>query len=595
MKPSNSQASVTLTLNDAWREALRCHESNRLAEAERIYLALLKKRPDHRGVLTRLGALLMQQERHAQALAVASRGSKAFPTDVSFSNQRALALSRLERFNEAHEAYLQALPLAPEDPELLANIGANLVKAGRFGEAIAWLQRGLTKAPALPGLRLNMANALIGQGREDAARAVLEQLLVQGHRSVEAFRTYATVLRHAGDAEASLKALREGLAMAPNDAGMLVQMGSVMLDQGKFEESEALFRQALDMDPNRHAAWAGLVRVRRMTPADAPWLAKAEKLLRSTNRLSHQVDLRYAMGKFCDDTGDYEQAFEHYRAANEIQKKLFPSFDLPEFEGKVAQLTRAYTRELVRAPRVGSNDSTLPVLIAGMPRSGTSLVEQIVASHPQAFGAGELLFWSARVRKNEAAYLSGSFPPELLSAIADQALRNLGKRGPQALRVTDKMPGNFKYLGMIHAVFPRARILHLRRHPIDTCLSIYFQNFQSNHAYAIDLEALAAYYRAYHRLMAHWRSVLPADVFMDVPYEALVEDQEHWTRKILDFIGLDWDPACLEFHQTQRRVATASNWQARQKMYKTSKERWRNYEKFIGPLLPLQELYEPLR
>lgn len=176
----------------------------------------------------------------------------------------------------------------------------------------------------------------------------------------------------------------------------------------------------------------------------------------------------------------------------------------------------------------------------------------------------------------------------LRDTVAD-CLANLAKYSPEALRVIDKMPGNFYHLGFIHAAFPKARILHAMRNPVDTCLSIYFQNFKQSHDYANDLDDLVHYYREYRRLMAHWRAVLPAEVFMEVPYEAVIEDQEGWSRRIIEFIGLEWDERCLNFHETQRRVGTSSNWQVRQPIYTTSRERWRNYAEWIGPLLTLRE------
>ena len=229
-----------------------------------------------------------------------------------------------------------------------------------------------------------------------------------------------------------------------------------------------------------------------------------------------------------------------------------------------------------------------------MPRSGTSLTEQILASHPDVFGAGELRFWGEFWEAQNAGHSSAWHPAEnddaLLREAAAQYEAELQRHSSTALRVVDKMPENFKHLGLIHAAFPNARILHTRRNPVDTCLSIHFQDFNNRLAYATDLDDLAFYYREYHRLMAHWRKVLPPEVFMDVPYEALVEDQEGWSRRIIEFTGLEWDERCLSFHETERRVGTASNWQVRQKIYKTSKERWRNYERHVGPLLPLLEL-----
>jgi len=238
---------------------------------------------------------------------------------------------------------------------------------------------------------------------------------------------------------------------------------------------------------------------------------------------------------------------------------------------------------------VRTNTSSRPIFIVGMPRSGTSLAEQILASHPQVFGAGELPYWkTASLRVGTAALQNGSCEA-VLRQLADEYLRLLTDLSPDAARVVDKMPGNFAHLGMIHAALPSARIIHMRRNPIDTCLSIYFQNFHIAHSYANDLADLAHYYHQYLRLMEHWRSVLPQEVILEVPYEALVDDQETWSRNMVDFVGLPWDAACVDFHQTNRNVSTFSKWQVRQKISRASVERWRNYEPFVGPLVQLSE------
>jgi hypothetical protein len=257
-------------------------------------------------------------------------------------------------------------------------------------------------------------------------------------------------------------------------------------------------------------------------------------------------------------------------------------------------LAAAYSHANVNQRRKGASASDRPLFIVGMPRSGTSLTEQIIASHPAAFGAGELRFWSNVGKQFKREVLMADFDEPFLTNVAADCLLDLANYSTEALRVVDKMPGNVKFVGLIHAVFPNARILHTRRNPIDTCLSIYFQDFNAGHSYSNDLDDLAHYYREYHNRMMHWHSVLPPGVLLDVPYESLVEDQESWSRKIIDFIGLEWDDKCLSFHQTERKVGTASNWQVRQPIYKGSKERWRNYEKFVAPLLPLLGLYDPL-
>jgi hypothetical protein len=226
-----------------------------------------------------------------------------------------------------------------------------------------------------------------------------------------------------------------------------------------------------------------------------------------------------------------------------------------------------------------------------MPRSGTSLAEQILASHPAVFGAGEISFWDDAFIAHEPQGWTGAAGTKVVSAIADEYLARTAQAPAGALRVVDKMPANFLYAGLIHAVFPRARIIHLRRHPLDTCLSIYFQNFVNSAAFYNDLEHLAHYYREYVRITDHWRAVLPGTAFLEVPYEDLVADQERWTRRMLDFIELPWDPRCLEFHRSERVVITASKWQVRQSINAASVGRWRNYQRYLGPLESL--LHEP--
>jgi hypothetical protein len=232
--------------------------------------------------------------------------------------------------------------------------------------------------------------------------------------------------------------------------------------------------------------------------------------------------------------------------------------------------------------------SMKPVFVVGMPRSGTSLTEQIISSHPDARGAGELEFWSDAVQRHRADIQAGPLNDEIRARLADSYLKVLDAKSGEAGRVVDKAPVNSDYLGVIHSVFPNARIIYMQRDPIDACLSCYFQKFVLSLNFTMDLFDLADYYRQHERLMTHWRRVLPAGTILDVPYEGLVADQQGWTRKILDFLGLEWDERVLDFHATDRPVATASFWQVRQKIYKNSVQRWRNYERYIGPLLDLK-------
>jgi hypothetical protein len=253
-------------------------------------------------------------------------------------------------------------------------------------------------------------------------------------------------------------------------------------------------------------------------------------------------------------------------------------------------MTHVYRAEAVAQIGAGGSASVRPIFVVGMPRSGTSLVEQIIASHPQVKGAGELGFWTEVLLRHSDVIRSAILPEHHRKELAAEYLRLLTDTCGGAPHVVDKAPVNAEYLGLIHSVFPRARVIYMRRNPIDTCLSCYFQHLSPALSYTMDLSDLAHYCRTHHQLMAHWRSVLPQQTVLDVPYEGLVIDQEGWTRKILDFIGLPWHDRCLQFHRTQRTVTTASTVQVRQRIYTSSVERWRNYEPFLGPLLELSDL-----
>ncbi|MBV8496056.1 MAG: sulfotransferase, partial [Gammaproteobacteria bacterium] len=292
----------------------------------------------------------------------------------------------------------------------------------------------------------------------------------------------------------------------------------------------------------------------------------------------------------CDDLGCYDEAFDNYRRANELTRRQRVPYTREKFVQRVDHITGTFDSAFLAARRGQGSDSELPVLIIGMPRSGTSLTEQILASHPSVFGGGELRFWEGAYGVFRSEVAGGAEAAQVLGQVGRDYLERMRGLSHGAQRVIDKMPANFLYCGLAHAVFPRARIIHMQRHPLDTCLSIYTQNFFRMGSYANDLEDLAHYYTQYLRIMDHWRALLPAHALLDVPYEGLIAEPEAWTRRLLDFLGLPWDARCLEFHQTERTVLTASRWQVRQKINAASAGRWRNYEKHLAPLMHLVDL-----
>ena len=323
---------------------------------------------------------------------------------------------------------------------------------------------------------------------------------------------------------------------------------------------------------------------RKFTEADRPLVSEIGAALESP-RLSDQDRslLHFALGKICDDLGDYGTAIGHFDAANRLGRGE-AQFDAQEFAAAIDWLIDAFPKSSL--PDKGASDSQLPLLIVGMPRSGTTLVEQILSNHPQVAAGGELDFWLQRsgwIGKQRVEALN----PAAARKVADDYLAMLTGIGPAACRVTDKMPHNFLFLGLMHHLFPAARIIHCRRDPRDTALSIYFTRFAQGHDFAFRRTDILAYTREYRRLMAHWRAVLSPGRMLELDYESLIGD-ENAIRALVAFCGLEWDEACRDFHRLARPVATAAAWQVRQPLYRSSVGRWRHYEPWLGELRELE-------
>jgi Flp pilus assembly protein TadD len=511
-------------------------------------------------------------------------------TDVHGLMEQAAGCGSRGAHNEAAELYRKVLELKPRHALALNNLGVALYKSGRYAEAEEQFRRAVGVQSTYADAQFNLGAVLRESGQVVESEMPLRLAVKLNPKHVEARVSLGlslVLLSRLGDAR---ECFDKALKLSPRHAGAICGLGQIASLEGRFADAEALFRRALVFETRMPTAWAALVSLRKMTPSDASWLKGAQKIAASGITPAQETDLRFAIGKFCDDVGNFKLAFQSYRRANELQKQAARPYDREARARWVDETIRSYTRQSLAVAESGANDSEIPVLVTGMMRSGTSLVEQIISSHTAACGAGELPYWNNVERKYPDAVRNRWLAEPLRKKLGDGYLRTLRGYSQEALRIVDKSTFNTDHLGLIHRVFPKARIIYLRRDPVDTCLSCYFHQFSAAHNFTMDLEDLAHYYREHWRLVEHWRSVLPAGTLLEVPYQELVEDQESWTRKIVDFIGLPWDDKCLEFHATERPVFTASFWQVRQKMYKGSLARWRNYEKFLGPLLELRDL-----
>jgi tetratricopeptide (TPR) repeat protein len=565
-------------------------ELGQFEDAVGCYRRALQMKPHDAQVHCNLANALRQLGLMDEAMAGSRQAIALDPTLSVAHNTLGLILAALGQREEAAASYRQAVILDPSYLEALNNLGNVLRDLGERREAAALYRRAIELDPARAESHCNLGNVLFEIRRIDEAVASYARALALQPDYALAHLSLGTALRQqrrAADAEACCRA---ALAINPNYAEALTLLGELRADRGQFREAEPLFQRALAIDPGFPFAWCSIAAHRKMTSDDTVWFEGAQALLAKRLPLGHEISLRYAHGKYFDDLKQYDTAFGHYRQANELTKRYGSTFDRAALTQHVSEIINSFDAAFMRQCQAGGSASQLPVCIVGMPRSGTSLTEQILASHPAVLGAGEVTFWDTAFVAYREAGLNSDAGANLISRMAGDYLDRLTASSGGAPRVIDKMPANFLYAGLIHAAFPHARIIHMQRHPIDTCLSIYFQNFFNMGPYANDLDNLAHYYGEYVRITNHWRAVLPATALLEIPYEALIEDQEGCTRRMLDFVGLPWDPQCLNFHETDRVVITASKWQVRQKIHTTSAGRWRNYQKFVGPLQALMNL-----
>lgn len=495
------------------------------------------------------------------------------------------------QISAAIESYQLLLAQAPDHSHVLHNAAVALCQLGRYHEAESYLRRAVRAQPDFPEAHNNLGFVLRALGRfaqaEVAIRAAVAADPVNATFQCNLGETLL-LLGRGREAEACF--LKVQLA-EPQHLGAALGLGEIARLEGRFWDAERLLRGIVQRHGKIPGVWALLASLRKMTAADAAWLSAAEELASGSGvSRVEEVSLRFAIGKYWDDLGEFPQAFQSYRRANELLKSTVPGYNRTARVQFIKDLIRVYSAKAVAQVGASGSGSMRPIFVIGMPRSGTSLVEQIIASHPQVKGAGELGFWTEVLLRDSDAIRTAVLPEHHRKELASEYLRLLTDTCGDAPHVIDKAPVNAEYLGLIHSVLPHARVIYMRRNPIDTCLSCYFQQLSTALSYTMDLSDLAHYCRTHYQLMAHWRSVLPEGTVLDVPYEGLVADQEGWTRRILSFIGLPWHDQCLEFHRTQRAITTASSWQVRQRIYQSSVERWRNYEAFIGPLLELEDL-----
>jgi tetratricopeptide (TPR) repeat protein len=542
------------------------------------------------------------------------------PAQVASLLSMAAGCLRTGRPREALAPLRAAARSLPGNAAILHDLGLACLESGLLGEAMATLRSAVAANPRFADSHLRLGIALEAAGAFDAAlesytRAADEQpsladaryragelldSLGRSARAVEAFRAAAraapgttlgriaearALLAENSDAEAQ-RILRQALAVDGQNAVALQLLGNALADAGLFTEAQDYLMRAIARAPRLAGSYYDIVRCRQIRREDVGLIARMREALELPGlQPSQRSRVHLALGKAAEDLGDFAEAMRQFDSA-ETLRRAEVRFDLAGFEARVERMIARFTREMIaRAPSEGCHDPA-PVFIVGLPRSGTTLVEQILSAHPDVGACGELPFWNETGAAWEQGGACGPDPAFLSRAAADY-LRILRGTAPDAARVTDKMPLNFQWVGLIHLALPRATIIHCRRCPLDTALSIHQTHFSPRMSFPTGGSDLVGYVRAYQRLSAHWREALPAERFIEIDYESLTREAEPVIRRIVAACALPWNAACLHPERNPRVVKTPSKWQTRQPIYATAVGRWRAYQAWLGPLKQL--------
>jgi tetratricopeptide (TPR) repeat protein len=535
-----------------------------------------------------LATQFLRAGKPAEAIAPLREAARLQPFDSIVQHDLGLACLEVGRIPDAIAALQRAVASNPHYADAYFRLGIALEKLGDIRGAIVAYDRATQLLPSLTEAWFRAGALVYELGHRDEAIGCFRRAAATGGKTSFSSLGKARALLTEDRNQEAEKVLRQTLALDPRNAMAHDLLGNLLSEFGLFDEARECFQSAIAIAPQLAGSYYDLVRCRKVSCDDDGLLPQMEAALGTPGlEAAQRSRLHLAIGKAADDLGDYALAMHHFDAADAVRRGS-ASFDAAAFKIEVDRLIARCTPELIAlASELGSCDAR-PVLILGMPRSGTTLVEQIVSSHPEVGAGGELHFWNERGAAWHGSGASGTKTPFLAKAAADY-LGVLREISPTAARVTDKMPFNFLWAGLIHLAFPRAMIIHCRRTAVDTALSIHQTHFHPGLAFPTGGPELVAYFRSYQRLIDHWRSVLPSDRFIEVDYEDLTRAPEPAIRRIIAACGLAWHDACLRPESNPRAVKTPSKWQTRQPIYRTSVARWRRYEPWLGPLQALVE------
>ncbi len=599
-------------------------------EAERLLKQAESAAPDNHSILFNLGFVNHQVGRFARAIGYYRRCLKQRPDLPDTWLNLATAARSSGDTRIAIDAYEHVLKFRPDSREILNDLAAQYAIQGLIPKAVSMFRKVLVLDTGFARARLNLAEVLITAGKVDEAEHEFTRVLQADADNLQAVRSLFSLLdgqnrvdeaesvlvdyleTHDGDADifcllgnVQLKqgkhgyaeqSYRKALEKDNNDTSVLNNLGLISSVQSQRENAEKFFRKALSLDPTFGEGWRNLAALKKFQHEDDEDIAAMRFVLDGEEIADTQLPhFHFALGKAMDDCNLYDQAFKQYGLANALRRQQV-TFNLPELKSHVERIKEFFSRSFFQLRQSWGDPSLLPVFIIGLPRTGTTLLEQILGAHSGFFGGGELLMVNRLIRDLEHMDVESGTQayPECVSTLNRESIDSLARDyllelsklpgGTQAVRLSDKMPYNFFHIGLVHLLFPRAKIIQCLRDPLDTCLSAYFNYFPQGLDYTWSLADLAGFMGIYNDLMDHWRNECGLQI-LSVEYESLVRQPESQLDKVFSFLELDREPGVLEFHRSSKPVRTISAWQVRQPIHTKSAERWRNYREFIQPLI----------
>ena len=567
-------------------------ELGRFDEALAYIDSAIALKPNNTWAVYNRGNVLKKLHRAEDALASFDQAIALQPDFVEALNNRGIILMELRRFDEALASFDNVIMLRPDYVRAFNNKGNILMELQRFEDALASYNKAISLSPGFAEAFNNRGITLQKLGHLDEALASYDKSIELKPDNTEAFTNRGNVLREFNRLDDALVSYHEAITIEPTNAEAFNNRAATLMELGRLDAAQKAAEQAIELAPRKPRYYHTLGNIRGYGAGDARIVAM-EELVRDVRCLSidDRIELHFALAKAYEDLGKSESAFDQLLAGNALKRQQI-TYDEAKSLGALNEARAVFTSEFIRTRQNVGYRLSVPVFIVGMPRSGSTLVEQILASHPRVFGGGELKHFQKAVEDIYKKLRRST--PAPMQGLSDEDFRELGDRylaaveslAPSAARITDKMMANFNFAGLIHLALPSAFIIHTVRDPIDTCVSCFSKLFNDEALnYTYDLAELGRYYRHYQALMAHWHKVLPPGRILNVQYEDIVGDLEGQVRRIIEYCGLDWDPRCLNFHLTERPVRTFSTTQVRKPIYNTAVGRWRAYEQSLKPLL----------